>query len=225
MNTGINHILTNASSVRLEGVTMPVASLTSVGTTATANIVGHGLIAGQSVTISGATTAGANNYNGTFLIATAAANSFTYTMSAPSLSPAGGTILATSTVNGNRVLTAVPTATQVQFALPGASAAASGGTIVGVCDAASALPCNSYNRDPVWVAGTRNNTNVSVDFNADGLFDYIDFNSDNCPDNGDVVTTAGYCQTPPVIAGCPALNANQCVYRVSAPGSTATRNT
>ena len=225
VNTGINHILTNASSVRLEGVTMPVASLTSVGTTATANIVGHGLIAGQSVTISGATTAGANNYNGTFLIATAAANSFTYTMSAPSLSPAGGTILATSTVNGNRVLTAVPTATQVQFALPGASAAASGGTIVGVCDAASALPCNSYNRDPVWVAGTRNNTNVSVDFNADGLFDYIDFNSDNCPDNGDVVTTAGYCQTPPVIAGCPALNANQCVYRVSAPGSTATRNT
>src|SRR5262249_53072988 len=75
----------------------------------------------------------------------------------------------------------------------------------------------SFNRDPVWVSGTQNNTQVRVDFDADGLWDFIDTNSDNCPDNGTVAGTS--CRTPPAIAGCTTPTANMCVYVVNAPGS------
>ena len=76
------------------GTSTPVTALTSSGATATATRAGHGLVVGQTVTIAGATSSGANNYNGTFVVASVPdANTFTYAMTAPSGSAtAGGTI-------------------------------------------------------------------------------------------------------------------------------------
>lgn len=49
---------------------------------------------------------------------------------------------------------------------------------------------NSYNRDPVWVAGTQDNTQVRVDLDADSLWDFIDTDSDGCPNTGDAAGTS-----------------------------------
>jgi uncharacterized repeat protein (TIGR01451 family) len=80
-------------------------------------------------------------------------------------------------------------------------------------------PCNSTNRNAVFVAGTQNNTQVRVDFDNDGLWNFIDTNSDNCPDNGTVADAPGACEAATAPVGCPALTANMCVYVVNAPGA------
>ena len=87
------------------------------------------------------------------------------------------------------------------------------------CDPPGGPPCNSFNRNPVFVGGTQNNTQVRVDFDNDGLWNFIDLNSDNCPDNGTVADAPGACEATTVPAGCPALTANMCVYIVNSPGS------
>ena len=68
-----------------------LASLTRVGTTATATKVAHGWTTGQSVTIAGATPAG---YNGTYTITVTSADTFTYVMAADPGSSATGTLTA-----------------------------------------------------------------------------------------------------------------------------------
>ncbi len=132
--------------------------------------------------------------------------------------------------NGVFTLTNAAVANAISYNIPactGAPIAAtvSTGTVVGVCDTTAVPTCNSYNRDPIWVAGTQNNTQVKIDLDADGLWDFVDINSDNCPDNGDLAAPAGTCENnvASVPAGCAALTANQCVYLVNAPGS-ASRN-
>jgi uncharacterized repeat protein (TIGR01451 family) len=97
----------------------------------------------------------------------------------------------------------------------------------GPCDAASAAtvaPCNSFDRNPVWVSATQNNTQVRIDLNNDGQYDFIDTDSDNCPNPGDPNIVEPQCQAPPVIAGCPALTAQHCVYVVNAPGGGGTES-
>jgi len=125
--------------------------------------------------------------------------------------------------NGNFPLT-VTGATTFTYPLAGAAIAATGPSLKAVtngCDpvATATVPCNSFNRDPAWVAGTQNNTQVQVDFNNDNLWDFIDTDSDSCPNDGDVTVAAGICETAPVIAGCPVLTANRCIYLVNSPGS------
>lgn len=76
------------------GAAITLTSVTSSGTTATATKVGHGLVVGQYVTISGAAQ---TDYNGRFRITTVAdPDTFTYTMLAdPAVDTATGTITAT----------------------------------------------------------------------------------------------------------------------------------
>lgn len=81
----------------LTGVT-----IAAVSTTATVTKTAHGFSAGQSVTIAGATGADAGLYNGTFTIATAATNTFTYTTASAPVGAATGTI----TVANNSVVLA-----------------------------------------------------------------------------------------------------------------------
>jgi hypothetical protein len=76
-------------------VRTPLASLTRVGTTATATFNGHGFSNGQSVTISGATPA---DYNGTWVISNVTANTWDYILPADPGSNASGTITARSSV-------------------------------------------------------------------------------------------------------------------------------
>lgn len=68
-------------------------TLTSVGTTATATLAGHGFSTGQSVVISGATQA---NYNGTFTITVTSSSTFTYTMVGAAVSPGTGSPVVTT---------------------------------------------------------------------------------------------------------------------------------
>nr|MCU0231114.1 hypothetical protein [Acidobacteriota bacterium]MCU0479340.1 hypothetical protein [Chloroflexota bacterium] len=72
--------------------------------------------------------------------------------------------------------------------------------------------CNSANRSPVFVTAALDNTLVKVDFNNDGLFDYIDTNSDDYPENG--VANDGTCATPVAPWNVPGLT--NCVYRIDA---------
>lgn len=58
-------------------LTKPVVTLTSSGTTATAQVTGHGWSSGNTVRITGATP---NNFNGDYTITVVDANTFTYTM-------------------------------------------------------------------------------------------------------------------------------------------------
>ncbi|MEO8359668.1 MAG: hypothetical protein ABI672_06530, partial [Vicinamibacteria bacterium] len=228
-STGVvTHQITNGSRVRISGVGVPtpITTLTSVGATATATRVAHGLVLGQSITIEGALSAvPPNNYNGQFLVTGTTANTFTYTMVAPSGSPTatGAPIfLVPSVVNGERVLTASG-GTTFSFALAGASANAQGGVIVGICNGTGTQPCDSYNRNPVWVAGTQNNTQVKVDLDSDGLWDFIDTDSDGCPNSG-IVVSGIVCETPVVVGGCAAPTAGACTYTVNAPGSAGTNS-
>lgn len=133
--------------------------------------------------------------------------------------------------NGVFTITAVPSTTSLQYTVPGTLATPQTGEISasGVCDnnngaSGTGFGCNSFNRDPVWVSATKDSTQVRVDYNNDGLWDFVDINSDNCPDNGDAAFSDASCQTPPVIAGCPALTPGRCVYRVDAPGLAGGRN-
>jgi hypothetical protein len=70
--------------------TTALTSIVSAGTLATATLVGHGFINGETVVISGASPAA---YNGTFVIANVAPNTFDYTMlSAPGVAATGGVV-------------------------------------------------------------------------------------------------------------------------------------
>ncbi|MEO8359669.1 MAG: C25 family cysteine peptidase [Vicinamibacteria bacterium] len=223
VTTDINHNLTNGSSVIISGATIPVTGITNtVGSRADVTTTGtHGFAAGNQITIAGV-VATTNNYNGSFTVLAApapTATTFSYTMTAPS-SAAGGTITLLSRLNGTRTIAGV-TATTFTFALAGASATATRGGVVGVCDGTAVFPCNSFNRDPVWVAGSQNNTQVRVDLNANSLWDFIDTDSDGCPNWGQVDAPAGTCEATTAPAGCPSLaaNPNRCIYLVDAPGS------
>ncbi|HEX2808674.1 MAG TPA: hypothetical protein VHN80_21130, partial [Kineosporiaceae bacterium] len=72
--------------------------------------------------------------------------------------------------------------------------------------------CDSTNRAPAFVSAALDNTLVKVDFNNDGLYDYIDTNSDDYPDNG--VANDGTCATPAAPWNVPGLT--NCVYRIDA---------
>ncbi|MDE2103347.1 MAG: hypothetical protein KGL39_39265 [Patescibacteria group bacterium] len=131
--------------------TVPVLSLTSNGTTATAvTSAFHNLSVGSSVTISGATPSG---YNGTVTV-TGIVNqtSFTYTLSGSLSSPATGTIQAVvltpqvahglwpgasftlsgagqSGYNGTFIVTGVPSPSQLTFTLAAPTQSPATGTI------------------------------------------------------------------------------------------------
>ena len=62
-------------------------------TTATVTAPGHGLVNGNSVTISGVTGTGATKYNGTFTIAGVTTDMFTYTMTGTPTAAATGSIM------------------------------------------------------------------------------------------------------------------------------------
>jgi uncharacterized repeat protein (TIGR01451 family) len=72
--------------------------------------------------------------------------------------------------------------------------------------------CDTINRSPAFVSAALDNTLVKVDFDNDGLFDYVDTNSDDYPDNG--FANDGTCATPAAPWNVPGL-AN-CVYRIGA---------
>ncbi len=44
--------------------------------------------------------------------------------------------------------------------------------------------CDTLNRSPVFVSATLDNTMVTFDFDNDGLFDLVDTDGDDCPDQG-----------------------------------------
>jgi hypothetical protein len=77
-----------------------ISTITFSGTTATVTTaLAHGLSAGTTVAISGATvSSGTNFYNGTFALATASGTTFTYTMSGTPSVNAGGTPSYTVTI-------------------------------------------------------------------------------------------------------------------------------
>ena len=80
------------------GATIPITSLTRVGTTATASTapLEHGLLTGQKATVAGATVDAAT-WNGQFVITVTGPSSYTYTMGGtPAASPAVGTITSTA---------------------------------------------------------------------------------------------------------------------------------
>ncbi len=82
--TSLSGTLFNASNAAITSgllgtfATVNLSSLTASGTTATANATAHGFGAGDQVTIAGAVP---SLFNGTFAVATASTNSFTYSLS------------------------------------------------------------------------------------------------------------------------------------------------
>ena len=68
-----------------------VSSIVSNGTAATVTLPNNGFYSGETITIAGASQ---SQYNGSFVIANATANTFTFTMSGSAVSPATGTITA-----------------------------------------------------------------------------------------------------------------------------------
>ncbi len=95
-------------------------------------------------------------------------------------------------------------------------AACQGGTPLGSDGLGSALnpgACDTFNRSPVWVGATSDATRVKVDFNGDGLYDYIDLNSDDFPDDG--AFNDGTC-APAVNRPGALQDLNNCVYSINA---------
>lgn len=89
---GLEYISTAGTSIA--AVSQSIATLTRVGTVATATTAAdHTLATGLSVTVSGAAEV---DYNGTFEITVTARNQFTYTVSGSASTPATGTISYTS---------------------------------------------------------------------------------------------------------------------------------
>jgi uncharacterized repeat protein (TIGR01451 family) len=131
--------------------------------------------------------------------------------------------------NGVRVATVTGASTfTFPLANPGAPNPATGtiSAVAGPCDNGGvnppAYPCNAYNRDPLWISATMNNTRVLIDRDNDGFFDWMDTDSDGCPNDGPVgVTDPGCGPVPAVPAGCPALNAQRCVHVIHSPGGPA----
>jgi len=76
---------------------LAVTSITRSGTTATATIPGHGYVAGDVVSIYGASQA---EYNGDYIIRNVTANTFDYTIAGTPASPASGAIAATLRIRG-----------------------------------------------------------------------------------------------------------------------------
>ena len=96
------------------------------------------------------------------------------------------------------------------------AAACQGGTPLGSDGAGSAAnpaTCDSFNRSPVWVGATSDATRVKVDFDGDGLYDYIDLNSDDFPDDG--AFNDGTC-APAVNRPGALQDLNNCVYSINA---------
>ncbi len=81
----------DGSTPTAAGVAKTVASLTRSGSTATAMVLNHGFVAGNSVQIVGADQP---EYNGVFVITSATANTFQFQVSGMPASPATGTITA-----------------------------------------------------------------------------------------------------------------------------------
>ncbi len=76
--------------------------------------------------------------------------------------------------------------------------------------------CDSLNRAPVWVGATVDGTSVKIDLDGDGVFDYIDTNSDDYPDNG--ASDDGTCAAD-VDRGAPGPSPEDltsCVYSINA---------
>jgi len=98
--TGIQtkHLTSLANASATLAITNLVNGSGSTKSTATATAANHGLVTGNSVTISGAGNA---DFNGTFIVTSATANSFTYTLSA---SPAPGN---NTNAGGSPVITTI----------------------------------------------------------------------------------------------------------------------
>lgn len=89
-------------SLVVNSASQSITSITRTDSTATATKIGHGYQSGQRVTISGASQ---TEYNGTVLITSVTANTFTYTVSGTPVTPATGTITAaTVAINGKSVI-------------------------------------------------------------------------------------------------------------------------
>jgi len=73
--------------------------------------------------------------------------------------------------------------------------------------------CDSIDRSPVFVAASLDGTFVKVDFDNDGIFDLVDTNSDDYPDNG--VANDGTCGLPAPPWNVPGATTN-CLYRIDA---------
>ncbi len=73
--------------------------------------------------------------------------------------------------------------------------------------------CDTVNRSPLFVSASLDNTLVKVDFDNDGLFDYVDTDSDDYPNNG--VGDDGTCDPAPASPwNLPGLTS--CLYRIDA---------
>lgn len=62
-------------------------------------------------------------------------------------------------------------------------------------------PCDTLNRSPVFVSTTLDNTQIQIDFDNDGVFELVDTDGDDCPDDGALpvgCTPLGGSCTPPV---------------------------
>ena len=82
--------------------------------------------------------------------------------------------------------------------------------------------CDSANRQPVWIAATQDNTKLRIDLNNDGLFDIVDTNSDDCPDQGQASDAACSVVPPAYVGTCGGLANNvttgrsNCIYTINA---------
>ena len=86
-----------------------------------------------------------------------------------------------------------------------------------LCQGGGNPPCNSHNRAPVWVTATQDNTYVRIDFDGDGLPDFVDTDGDGCPNTSPNATpTDASCEVTNTgaWAACPAVTAGRCVYEV-----------
>ncbi len=92
-----NYSMSSAPSAPARGalfaqaMTLPVAGITRVGTTATVTLAGHGFVNGETILISGANESA---YNGSFVISNVTPNTFSYTVSGTPSTPASGAIFA-----------------------------------------------------------------------------------------------------------------------------------
>lgn len=108
-----NHGFIAGDTVVISGVTATtvVTSLAASSGTCTVTLNAHGYIAGNYVTVSGASPA---SFNGTFVVATAATNTFTYSNPAVGTATATGTI----TITGYNGTFTVATAATNTFTYP-----------------------------------------------------------------------------------------------------------
>lgn len=138
--TSVPHVFRLTDTITVSGAIQlqTLTSLTCSGTLVTATKAGHGYLAGNSVTISGASLSG---YNGTFVISSVTTNTFMYIVTSTLVSPAVGTITASvELLNGPRVLTGV-TSTTFSYEIAQTSTVAATGTM----SATALVPFTSSN--------------------------------------------------------------------------------